>query len=132
MKKWVLILGGIAVLVVLALVCLRLFAGGGEDTWIIGEKGIYIKHGEPASVPAYVLEQQEAIICATDLYSKAKETTMLESQCLGNCGDYAVDIVSVPRTSEDDKEENQCSAFKTGEVKHFIELDKGGNVVRVG
>jgi hypothetical protein len=132
MKKWMLLLGGIAVLIVIILAGLRLFAGGGEDNWIVGEKGVYVKHGNPSSVPAYVLEQQEAIICATDLYSKARETTMLESQCLGSCGDYAVDIVSVPRTAEDDKEENQCSDFKAHLVHHFIELDKDGELVRAG
>jgi hypothetical protein len=132
MRKIFWIGGGIAVLIVIVLVGLRLFAGGGEDNWIIDDKGVYVKHGNPSSVPVYVIEQQEAIICATDLYSKAKETTMLSSQCLGACGGFVVDIVSVPRTDEDNKEENQCSAFKAGEVKHFIELDKEGNVVRVG
>jgi hypothetical protein len=132
MKKGMLILGGIIALIVIALICLRLFVGGGEDNWITDDKGIYVKHGDPASMPDYVTQQKEAITCAADLYSKAKATTMLSSQCLGICLDYAVDIVHVPRTDDDNKPENQCSDFKAGNVHHFIELDKEGNIVRAG
>ncbi len=126
-----LILGEIIVLIIVALICLRLFAGGGEDNWITDEKGIYIKHGNPSQVPDYVTQQKDALACAADLYNKAKETIMLSSQCLGTCLDYAVDIVHVPRTDEDNKDENQCLDFKAGNVHHFIEMDKEGNVVRV-
>jgi hypothetical protein len=124
-KIWIILI--IAAVLIAGLLFLR----GNEDNWITDEKGIYVKHGNPSQVPAYVIEQQEAIICALDLYNKAKETTMLESQCLGACGDYAVDIVHVPRVAEDDKEENQCAAFRSGELKHFIELDKEENIARV-
>jgi hypothetical protein len=44
---------------------------------------------------------------------------------------YAVDIVNVPRTSEDDLSENQCSAYASGTVKNFIELNKNGQIVRI-
>ncbi len=53
------------------------------------------------------------------------------SQCLGTCGDYAVDIVHVPRTEGDNLIENQCEDYKTGKVNHFIELDKNGEIVRI-
>ena len=53
------------------------------------------------------------------------------SQCLGVVGDYAVDIVHVPRTEEDNKIENQCEDFRTGKVNNFIELDKDGEIVRI-
>jgi len=74
---------------------------------------------------------QEALSCALKLYEQAKESMELSSQCLGVCGDYAVDIVHVPRAPEDDLPENQCEAYRKGEVQHFIELDKYGNLVRV-
>jgi len=57
------------------------------------------------------------------------------SQCLGiiysgRVG-YAVNIVHVPRNEEDNKPENQCEEYREGRVKHFIELNKDGEVVRI-
>ncbi len=53
------------------------------------------------------------------------------SQCLGTCKNYAVDIVHVPRIEEDNLVENQCEDFRNGNVKNFIELDENGNFVRI-
>ena len=69
---------------------------------------------------------------AFNLYSQKKSEGMqFSSQCLGTIGDYAVDIVHVPRSSEDNLVENQCADFREGKVSHFIELEKDGNVVRI-
>jgi hypothetical protein len=130
-KKIIWLAGGIAVLVAIALVCLRLFAGGPEDTWIKNSRGIYVEHGAPAETPSEVTEQQQAIDCANEVYKKAKELAVLDSQCLGTCVGYAIDIVHVPRIASDNLAENQCADYKDGKVSHFIELDKDGNVVRV-
>ena len=79
-----------------------------------------------------VSKQRNAIDCAKKLYNQNKlEGVEFESQCLGVCGDYAVDIVHVPRNSDDNKPENQCVAYREGDVNHFIELDKDGNIVRI-
>ena len=43
---------------------------------------------------------------------------------------WAVDTVHVPRTPIDDLVENQCSSFREGKVKPFVELDLEGNFVR--
>ncbi len=107
------------------------FRPGGEDSWIQDERGVWIKHGVPSETPDYVLEQQDAISCAIDLYDGAKTSMEFSSQCLGTCGNYAVDIVHVPRSSEDNLAENQCEAYRSSEITHFIELDKDGNVVRI-
>lgn len=124
------IIFGIVVLFLLA--GLFLFLRGNEDSWIKNEKGVYVKHGNPSDIPKEVSEQQEAISGAMELYNKAKESGMeFNSQCLGSVGDYAVDIVHVPRTEEDNLPENQCEDYRTGKVSHFIELDKDGNIVRV-
>ena len=70
--------------------------------------------------------------CAVGLYEKAKQEGMnFSSQCLGTCGDFAVDIVHVPRNKEDDKPENQCNEYLQGKVTKFIELDKEGAIVRI-
>lgn len=77
-------------------------------------------------------EKQKIIEQAKQLYDQKKVVGMkFSSQCLGDVGDYAVDIVHVPRTAEDNLPENQCEDYRTGKVHHFIELDKDGNVVRI-
>ncbi|VVB84004.1 Uncharacterised protein [uncultured archaeon] len=112
---------------------LRFFIGGDEDSWIVNKEGIWIKHGNPLETPNYVLEQQEAISCSSILYFQKKNEGMnFSSQCLGNCGNYSVDIVHIPRvSSEDDKTENQCADYLNGVTRYFIELDKNGAIVRI-
>lgn len=102
---------------------------GGEDSWIKNEKGVWIKHGNPSETPAYVLEQQEAVNCAFEMFDNFNEEK--SSQCLGACGDYAVDSVNALRTEEDNLVENQCEDYRNGNVGHFIELDKNREVVRI-
>ncbi len=119
-------------ILILVLGIVLFFIRGSEDDWIKDSRGVWIKHGNPSLTPEKVLEQQEAINCALDLYGEQKrENISFSSQCLGTCDNYAVDIVHVPRTEEDNLIENQCSDFANGEVSHFIELDKEGRVVRV-
>jgi hypothetical protein len=55
----------------------------------------------------------------------------ITSQCLGTCGDYSVDIVNVPRSQYDDLEENQCSNYLVGKIKHLIELNPRGQIVKI-
>lgn len=129
MRTWKIIFLVIVILVILFFMIFRL---GGEDSWIKDERGVYIKHGSPASVPDYVKEQQEIINCALNLYEKNKEEGIeFNSQCLGICENYAVDIVHVPRNEEDNKVENQCQDYREGKVTKFIELDKDGEIVRI-
>lgn len=124
------------ILIILLLIAffffVRFILGGSEDNWIKNEKGIWIKHGNPSETPKEVQTQQEAISCSSDLYRQKKSEGMnFSSQCLGICGDYAIDIVHAPRTEDDNKAENQCQSYKEGTSSHFIELDKNGEVVRV-
>jgi hypothetical protein len=114
------------------LVVVLLFLRGNEDSWIKDARGVYVKHGNPASVPDYVTEQQNVTSCAIELYNKARdEGAVFNSQCLGACGDYAVDVVHVPRNDVDNLVENQCADYTTGKLKHFIELDNDGEIVRI-
>jgi len=133
MKKTYLVLIVIGILVILmALLRFNPFDLSGEDSWIKDEKGQYVKHGFPYETPDYVQEQQEAVLCAEDLYEQKKQEGMVfASQCLGTCDDYAVDVVHVPRSSEDNLAENQCEDYRSGKVKHFIELDEEGEVVKI-
>jgi hypothetical protein len=129
MKKiyWVLI-----VIVILTVGFTMIFRPGGEDSWIQDERGVWIKHGVPYETPDYVIEQQQIINQTLSLYEQRKSEEMeFFSQCLGVIGNYAVDIVHVPRSSEDNLVENQCEAYRNNEVTHFIELDKDGNIIRI-
>ena len=80
-----------------------------------------------------VLSEQEAINCALEKFNNFMDSgAEINSQCLGVCnGKYAVDIVHVPRSTEDNLVENQCEDFRNGIVSHFIELNKDGEVVRI-
>jgi hypothetical protein len=130
MKKIFLILIVVAVLAAIFFIIFRI---GGEDSWIKDSRGVWIKHGNPSEIPDYVAEQQTAIDCAVNIYNlDNSEKVIFESQCLGTCGNYAVDIVHVPRISDDNKQENQCENFRNGQVSHFIELDKNGEIIRIG
>ncbi len=127
MKKPYLILIIIVVLAVLIFII-----RSPEDDWIKDSRGVWIKHGYPSEIPDYVLEQQDIINCVLQLYQEKKSEGMqFSSQCLGTCGDYAVDVVHVPRSDEDNKVENQCQEYREGMVNHFIELDEDGSVVRI-
>lgn len=131
MKKvyWII---AVVIVLIIAWLFIRFVIGGGEDSWIKDEKGIWVKHGMPSQTPDYVQEQKEAINSALDLYQQKKAQGMeFSSQCLGTVNGYAVDIVHVPRTNEDNDIENQCESFRTRQVNKFIELDANGAIVKV-
>lgn len=131
MKKLHQILIIIAILAVVW-VFVRFFIGGSEDSWIQDNRGVWIKHGVPYETPDYVIEQQQIINQTLSLYEQRKSEEMeFSSQCLGVVGNYAVDIVHIPRSEDDNKIENQCEAYRNNEVTHFIELDKDGNIIRI-
>lgn len=131
MKKIYLILIIFGVLII-GQFAIRFIIGGSEDSWIKDFRGIYIKHGNPSEIPIYVTEQQNIINCAFGLYDeKRNQGIQFSSQCLGSCEDYAVDIVHVPRTDEDNLIENQCLDYREGKVSKFIELDENKEIVRI-
>jgi len=122
---WIII---VIIIITLALIFLR----SPEDSWVKDSKGIWIMQGNPTQTSDNVKEQQDAIRCASGIYADANMNDInFSSQCLGSCGNYSIDIVHVPRRSEDDLVENQCEDYRTGKVKHFIELSKNGNIVRI-
>lgn len=43
---------------------------------------------------------------------------------------WVADIAHNPRTVADELPQNQCSAYRDGTAKHFVELDPGGNLIR--
>lgn len=90
------------------------------------------KIGDIRRVDQAVVREGDHLVCAAALYSGlVRAGVELDSQCLGVCGDYSVDIVHVPRTPADDFEENECREYREGITSGFIELDVEGNVVRI-
>ena len=63
---------------------------------------------------------------------KARGEDMSNGPCLTESlmPGWVVDIVHSPRQPIDDLPENQCQTFRERRVKHFIELDINGNLVR--
>lgn len=128
-KKNYLIIGIIVLLLIVGWIFIRFIIGGNEDSWIKDSRGVYVEHGNPKETPGYVIWQKAAIACAFDKFKNF--TGEINSQCLGTCGSYAVDLVHVPRNEEDNLSENQCEDYRQGIVTHFIELDKSGEIVRI-
>lgn len=77
-------------------------------------------------------EHEEAVACAYALHAGiVRAAVVLDSQCLGICGAYAVDLVHVPRSASDDLPENQCREYREGKVAGLIELDATGTIVQI-
>ncbi|MBI3260957.1 hypothetical protein HYZ64_01120 [Candidatus Berkelbacteria bacterium] len=84
-------------------------------------------------VAEFKTEKEAAIAAAKGAYAKAKtEGKDLESgPCLGRVfPNWAADVVHEPREQIDNLKENQCKDFIEGTVKHFVELDPQGKVIR--
>jgi len=123
----------VIVILIIAWLFVRFVIGGPEDSWIKDDRGVWVKHGNPSYLPDNVASQQEAINSTLALYQQNKDQGMnFSSQCLGSVNGYAVDIVHVPRISNDNLLENQCEDFVKGNVNKFIELDANGSIVKIG
>ena len=132
MIDWKRVILAIVILVLIIFGIIFIISKFHEDSWIKDSKGVWIMHGNPKQTPPEAREQQVAISCASELYaSKNLEGMNFSSQCLGSCGNYSIDIVHVPRISEDDLKENQCSDYLNKKTNHFMELNAVGNIVRI-
>ncbi|MBU0598085.1 hypothetical protein KKF61_03760 [Patescibacteria group bacterium] len=62
----------------------------------------------------------------------AMDEDLSNGPCLSNnvIKDWVADIAHSPRQAVDDLPENQCSAFRGGTAKHFVELDLSGELIR--
>lgn len=88
--------------------------------------------GDVRFLRASIASNEDNVVCAHALYvGLARAGVELDSQCLGICGNYSIDLVHVPRRSVDDVPENQCREYRENITVGFIELDRDGNVVRI-
>lgn len=79
-------------------------------------------------------ERNRAVAAAQEAYAsaKAKGVDFASGPCLGVVLDgWVADVAHDPRRSIDDRPENQCEAYRSGEADHFVELDPAGTVIRV-
>lgn len=79
-------------------------------------------------------EREEAIRRAKQLFEHIqREGRDLEAgPCISEeiLPGWCVDIAHDPRQPEDNLPQNQCQSYRTGRVRHFVELDPKGNVIR--
>lgn len=65
----------------------------------------------------------------------AKGSDLSGGPCLANpmgeFPDWVCDVAHSPRTETDNNPENQCSAFREGNAKHFVEVDGACAVIKV-
>lgn len=77
--------------------------------------------------------KDEALKAALNLYMQKKQqgVDFKNGPCLGEVApDWVLDIAHKPRTSIDEKPENQCPQLKNGTAHHYIELDPDGKLIR--
>jgi hypothetical protein len=78
-------------------------------------------------------KRDRAIEAARAAYREARAEggDFSRGPCLGIVTeDWVADVAHDPRTAADDDPANQCEAFRSGEVDHFVELDPDGNLIR--
>lgn len=86
------------------------------------------------------LEYQIALQKAVEIYQQAVEENkdLSKGPCLSNDlhgnPDYpetmwVLDIAHYPREDVDNQPENQCSAFREGKAKNYIEFDPEGHLI---
>jgi hypothetical protein len=79
-------------------------------------------------------EKDRAISAAEKAYvsAKGRGVDFANGPCLGVVMEgWVADVAHDPRQAIDDRAENQCEAYRSGEADHFVELDPAGNVIRV-
>ena len=61
---------------------------------------------------------------------------LIDGPCLSddnpdwNIDDWVCDVAHDPRQDVDNLPENQCSAYREGRAKHFVEVDTNCNLIR--
>ena len=78
-------------------------------------------------------ERERAIAAAHVAYEEAAAggTDFADGPCLGLVlENWVADVAHDPREEVDDRPENQCEAFRSGEAEHFVELDPEGDLIR--
>ncbi|MEK9156083.1 MAG: hypothetical protein AAB360_02140 [Patescibacteria group bacterium] len=103
------------------------------DVWIKDGRGVWVERGNPPTKPAEVRAQEDLLVRARYLHEARKaELDYSSGPCLGEVAtDWVIDIVRSPRDAIDNLAQNQCEAYRNGDVGHLIEMTADGEVVKV-
>ncbi len=123
----------------LILVIILFIGGCGEVKTATNNGNIPIPPGPPStptktSTSNEVKEEIENICVDMCLKQLEKKVDLSKGPCLSDPDvikdEWVCDVAHSPRTLEDDKDENQCKAFRDGGAKHFVEVDENCNLLR--
>lgn len=88
--------------------------------------------GQPVSTP----ESSEQMAIAACI-QKCKDALVIgqelnQGPCLSNeiVKDWVCDVAHSPREAVDNQPENQCSAYREGITKHFVEVDTSCKLIK--
>jgi len=75
-------------------------------------------------------DKDRAITACVDLCKSSKEN-LSNGPCLSNeiIPNWVCDVAHSPRQAVDNLAENQCSAYREGLAKHFVEVDTNCNLI---
>ncbi|MEW6062845.1 MAG: hypothetical protein AB1571_00530 [Nanoarchaeota archaeon] len=82
---------------------------------------------------AQQIEPKEQVVskCIELCNSKLDTQDLNNGPCLGLiANDWVCDVAHNPRQAVDNIQENQCSEFREGKAKHFIEVDPKCELIR--
>jgi len=93
-----------------------------------------LRKEKPVQVSEVKSEKEQAIEKAREIFrqKKAEGVDMSAGPCLSNeiIPGWVLDVAHSPREPIDNQPENQCSAYREGKAKHFVELDPEGNLIK--
>jgi len=69
-------------------------------------------------------------ICKEANISLENGPCLSDSNSKWNITDWVCDVAHSPRESVDNLPENQCSAFRSGQSHHFVEVDNSCNLIQ--
>lgn len=79
-------------------------------------------------------ERARAVEAAKAAYEQAVAAgvDLSSGPCIGDpvIPGWVADVAHDPREAVDDDPANQCASYRSGESKHFVELDPDGNLIR--
>lgn len=97
---------------------------------------IYIRNSNTGTYkPGIWPEADKAVAQAQYIYNQTKGqgVDFKNGPCLSNAliDGWVLDLAHHPREPIDNLPENQCKAYLEGSVKHFVEMDIKGSLLRV-
>lgn len=102
--------------------------------WLVLASGCSASPGGQQQGRSAAAERERAIAAALELYRqrKAAGTDFSQGPCLSQevVPGWAVDVAHDPRQPVDDLPANQCASYREGRVRHFVELDPEGRLIR--